>query len=208
MRTVLHTLIVVSLLLLGCASKIPPLSQPKPPNLAKDVAKAVVMVLQVDDQTGEVHTCTGFSVGPKLILTAAHCVGMFQVPVSVDGDIAGVMRVDRALDLALLTIPQFKPSLSIRPNPPTWGESVNGMGFGLGLGLLVITQHRVELTQWLLNPGESPGIVYLNPFYPGMSGGPVYDGAGLVVGMVQKSSREYGFGVGSDVLNFFLTHGK
>jgi S1-C subfamily serine protease len=49
-----------------------------------------------------------------------------------------------------------------------------------------------------------PGIVVQGGYIPGMSGGPVIDKDGQVVGIIQQSDQNIGYGVGVDRISEFL----
>ena len=50
-----------------------------------------------------------------------------------------------------------------------------------------------------------PGLFVAGQYIPGMSGGPVVDHDGKIVGIVQQSNSGIGFGVGVSTIQGFLT---
>jgi hypothetical protein len=51
---------------------------------------------------------------------------------------------------------------------------------------------------------HAPGVVVQGGYLPGMSGGPLIDADGLVVGIVQTSAHNVGYGVGARVIQAFI----
>ena len=86
-----------------------------------------------------------------------------------------------------------------------WGEYVRAIGYGHSLGFPLVTPHNVQNIAYNLDGDGHPTVVmYMGAFISGMSGGPVFDKVGRVVGMVQRSSSVIGVGVNADALRQFL----
>lgn len=169
----------------------PALSAPDP---SKAWANRVVMkVLQsVVRVTSDNSVCTGFVIDAQkdIVLTAGHCVDAF--PVYADGEEAIViLDEDEVVDLAVLQArirkPALEPALDIEH-----GEEIVAIGYANGFP---VPQMRVG---FVLAPfasaigplGLGHGYVIMSfPLVGGMSGGPVVNKEGKVVGISQLSSN-------------------
>lgn len=141
------------------------------------------------------YVCTGFVIAPRKVLTAAHCIQEDTPVVKVDGIAGLTIAIDEDLDLAVVLADTEKPALSFRGTPLVWMEHVFAAGYGMGLDQPLFTEHDVMLFDNTLNGDAVPGTIFLHPFIGGMSGGPVFDANGLVVGIVQRGTVFIGYGV-------------
>lgn len=147
--------------------------------------------------------CTTFLINPKekVWLTAGHCVGeilegkddahpdtIIWYPLSIDDDPANVVVADLILDLAVLrtsTIRSVAP-LPLSPDEPQAGAPVAIVGFPYGhpvpyIKPVMILNPRVENT---VAPEEWPFFTALDgKGAPGMSGSPLVNAQGQVVGI-------------------------
>lgn len=154
------------------------------------------------------YACTGFQIQPTQILTANHCV---HEDMRADGHTPKVLRTDGYYDLALLEVKESKrPLLSLRDYPLDRGEKLVAIGYANGFPLL--TQLDVKVLQIAFTPNfdKIPPGIYVSPGYiGGMSGGPVIDAYGQVVGMVQRGMEDnQGYGVGTEIMRAFLVGSK
>ena len=150
-----------------------------------------------------VGTCTGFVVQVHLVLTANHCVADVM---SVDGVVAKAVRVDAVNDLALLYSTTTKAPLAFRVAPVARFEMLTAIGHGYGWKALIVLSVRVIMVNGDLESDDNAplGIIVQPGYIGGMSGGPVVDVNGLVVGIVQRGSAQIGYGVSASVILAFL----
>jgi S1-C subfamily serine protease len=177
MKRLLLTIFLVAML--GCAVHIPPVLGPLP--IIDRVLRSTVAISYYVGE-GRGHICTGFVVSATRgrVLTARHCVADTPI-VQVDGmDSIVIATTD---SLALVSIPPMsKPPLEIRSDPPLIGESVQAFGYGWG-DMYVLGRHIAAFSE------DELDIALDGPLAPGMSGGPVVDNEGRVVGVNQASTE-------------------
>jgi hypothetical protein len=149
------------------------------------------------------YVCSGFVVAEHRVLTAAHCIGN---EMQGDGTATTVLKVDMGLvDLALLGSQTGKAPLALRDSAPRPGDAVVGVGYAWGWtrpmarhGVVVFADYSPDVDQW------AAGLFVDGGFIGGMSGGPILDADGFVVGIVQQSNEGTGYGVGALLIRAFL----
>lgn len=128
--------------------------------------------------------CTGVTVSASQghILSAAHCVPENNQGVLVDGKEVKVLRKSRTL--VLLQGEAFqRPPITVRKGKLPPGEEVWSLGYAYDMALATL---RRTVSHYI---GED--LLMDGPIAGGMSGGPVVDSQGRLVGINQATERIY-----------------
>ena len=162
---------------------------------AAPLADAVDSVVRIEAGSG---TGTGFAAEPGLIVTAAHVVeGHDTVQVLHAGDVvtADVVLQDAGRDLAAIAVPpEWGPRpMDIRTAEPAVGDAVFAAGHVLG-------EDDASISRGIVSAQLSEdGVRVLRTdaaINEGMSGGPLVDAQGKVVGViVAKIAPAEGVGI-------------
>lgn len=189
---------ILAPILLSLVLLMPLAAAPKPapdlPSLMNRVERSLVQVVfQADEQRQ--HSCTGFIVDAAkgLVLTAEHCVEKDEN--YVNGLLSDVIKKDS--HLALLKVPSMMgPPLDIRKDKLERGEQVIAMGWGYGIlgGSL----------RMVYNSNYDGELILDGALSPGMSGGPIVDMEGKVVGVSQAAFQGIAAGCNQDSIRKFL----
>lgn len=199
MRLVL-AYIVAALISIGCYGGVRSINT----NPTRVIDRASASVLRINGiEDGLSYTCTGFVVAPQLVLTAEHCIGEKML---ADGQPVTVLREsEKKTDLALLAVPTTKQPLILRESDLKRFDVVHGIGYAMGMDYLTVSFSRVNAVNRSPDRDDMlPGLIVMPGYMGGMSGGPVIDEDGLVVGMCQQSNKGVGYGVGTLIMRAFL----
>lgn len=159
------------------------------------------------DANGRGTSCTGFMIKPKFVLTANHCLQSNSL--SFDGFPGRLIKNDEYLDLALVNVSEeLKPSLTLRDEEVVEGEGLTGIGYGYGWEIPLVIAEKVVIPNYAVDPGSPTGIIVQGGYIGGMSGGPVIDKDGQVVGIIQRAVNSIGYGVGTQMIKAFLLDAK
>lgn len=192
--------LLVSLLLVAQCAPTFPRRYSKPSNIVDKVSSSIVR-LTTQTSHGE-ELCSGFVIAPHIVLTAHHCLGPQLL---VDGQENLLLKSDAYYDLALLLVPKLeKPSLYLRDAPVTRFEELIAIGYGYGWYHLTALDETVIIVNYSIEGGAPVGIIVQSGYIQGMSGGPVSDQEGYIVGIIQRTTTKVGYGIGTQLINAFL----
>lgn len=166
---------------------------------------------EITDMFGISHTgqfvCTGTAIAKDRVLTAAHCTHT-DYPIYADGVQVKILKADEFTDLAVLHVLTNRPTLTFRERGVERFEPLTGIGYAYGLvrlSALAVRPFLVNQPSPFEPPDRTPPGILVQPSYiGGMSGGPVIDEDGLVVGIVQQGYEGVGYGVGTLIIRAFL----
>ncbi len=144
---------------------------------------------------------TGFYISKHYILTNAHVVidsssdnefNEFRIPYKL----VELIAYDKDVDLALLYDKKGNTDMAtFRPQPVKFGEKVSIFGYPQSHALSYkgnITDGIISGTSYLVNrPQHKDLFQYTAPVQRGNSGGPVFDGAGNVIGVCSTGYSYY-----------------
>jgi S1-C subfamily serine protease len=170
-----------------------------PAQVVAAIEPSLVKVQYVLPETNETHVCAGFVINSedRLILTARHCVEEGREHF-VNGSQAEIVKVSDSLAVVRGETP-LGPSVKIRKRPLKRGEEVVGLGFGLSIYMSSVGHVAVPLYK--------DGSVWLDRLLnQGMSGGPVVDMNGEVIGISQLADSLNDLAVlcGQDEMSEFI----
>ena len=151
------------------------------------------------------YSCTGFQIAPDRIMTAAHCVGE---EMRADGLQVKAVVSNKYYDLAVLqgvrAPMNVRPALEFREKPVDRFEDLVAIGYGFGWNKLSVLKERVYIQNYHVDDDAAVGMIVQGGYIGGMSGGPVVDQAGHVVGVVQRGNQQIGYSVGTTIIKAFL----
>lgn len=157
---------------------------------------------------------SGFPVAPDLAVTAAHVVAgcrVMWVRSSTSGQTAAkILGLDTRIDVALLWVPGLRGVAGLVPAAARRGEPLVLRGFPRRRGRVVEVSFDIDAIGLGEVEEEAGRILEVAGRGPeGLSGGPVLDRAGRVVGMVvarREGAEEHVLAIPSDRLRRFLAY--
>lgn len=197
-RRLLAMLLAVSLFFSACTGCAPKGLQLRSPSISERSYYAV--------KTGTLNggQCTATPVKTHILLTASHCIHegspsmLYRHGEEIPLDL---LSVDLNLDLALLRSPQALPPLDIGEQPYA-GDTVFAVGYGenapipyyFGAVFLGVVTVPTGVRLALIN----------HHVMPGMSGGPLLNAAGDVIGVLIMTGKDIGIATPYDEMKQFL----
>lgn len=160
----------------------------QPSSTIQHTKESIVLIKWHDTKTDETSVCTGFAVGLTWVATAGHCLPEDdKIEILVDGIPSHVIKHDKRF--ALLDVPLGKyPVLRLRKGRPAVGDEVTTFGYAYGLPLMTLKRH---VAAWCgCDYADTDHLMMDGEIGNGMSGGPVIDVNGELVGMNQAGMRD------------------
>lgn len=169
------------------------------PSYESTITRVEHSIVRVTNSAG---SCTGFVVARNRVLTAQHCVGESmkagEYPVNA-------VVADEVLDLALLRVIATQEPLQLRDTVVQPFEELTAIGYAFDFPRVMALSVRAVIVGIAPSPAMVPGLLVQGESIGGMSGGPIVDRDGRVVGMVQRGNAGTGYGVMVDAMREFLS---
>lgn len=175
----LRYICLVFAVLVGCAAAAKP--DPK-----VDVRRSIVAL---QNESGDIF-CTGFVIDRQRrhVMTADHCLKQQEQPIMnqkrgweiyhiPDLDVA-ILKAD-----AVWNVPALKPRMTILDGD----GKIAAYGYAWGKDVIRRIDGKITLPVFFFTPDGPPFTLYTPNVIQGMSGGPVVDEDGLVVGINQMT---------------------
>lgn len=154
-------------------------------------------IVKVEHTSGaSSFVCTGIVVGITRVLTAEHCVSDKDT-MYVDGKVARLVKKDEAFGLLDTGDPlSEKKVVKLAEDLPEQGAEVAAFGFAYDGPLLRFTRNVAGYVE-----GD---MVLDGPLASGMSGGPILNTKGELVGLNQGTNEVLGLACGIKEIREFL----
>lgn len=152
--------------------------------------KPSIRALNFIDKDGDESWCTSFSIDERrqYFMTAEHCLGTQE---KMDGYDVIPVYSNPDLDVAVVHgafgVPSLHPG-----STPAQGEEIAGYGYGYNVPMLVAGNLAAPTA---IHPETHDAYTFYTPsWFHGMSGGPVINTSGKVIGLIQQGTEGMGFG--------------
>ena len=163
---------------------------------------ALSSVVQLRDPVDGQAYCSGFviNVEKQLVATADHCMNTPALPI-IDGKPAFEVFHDQTQDYAVLFVPALdlsRPALKPVTRSLIYNEPVTLLGFVREEAQAIAA--KVWVKELIIRDMDNawsigPVVAFTEPAKGGMSGGPIVDFEGKVVGIVQSGWDEPGVAI-------------
>lgn len=186
-----------------------PQPQVEAANWEKVVRRVSQSVIALTCSGHDKNGCTAFSINEKerFYLTASHCKEILEQ--QTDGeetatafgqklDVVFQSSFDGGLDLIVFRGSERRPALRLRDTPYGQGLQVGALGYGNGWPGPMFRTGYVSLI--LQNAAAQRWQWFDNNLVPGMSGGPIFDGNGRIIGVNQQTDQFSGLSVSLSTL--------
>jgi len=168
----------------------------KPIDPIEHTLASIVLVQDTDPDSGEPTTCTGFVVAPHRALTASHCIHD-AAGFTVDGEPSVALKRDKYFALVMVSPASgSKPALALAKRVRI-GDRVYSFGFAWAMGMFTFGRGVASI--------KDGDFALDGPLAPGMSGGPVVNLAGEIVGINQAANNVIGIVCGAGELREFIS---
>ena len=150
----------------------------------------------------EFASCTGWSIDAVRghFMTALHCYqpepDLVADHIRIGDEPARLLWISETLDVAIFSANLHRPTLPVRHSRIGIGKDIGVLGFGYGFPYPLFVSGNVAASGIDL-PGapKAQHWFFANfPYIQGMSGAPVFNSNGEVVGIAQSSNYAVGWG--------------
>lgn len=153
----------------------------------------IIVNPRTGDKIKATGICSGFSIAEKdgYILTDYHCLHNGTADgLTVDGVPAQLLYANKTMDLAVVSADVHKPALRPSRVPLRKGDAVAALGHAYGFSDTLFRAGYVAHPRL-----DGKWLVFDTTYIGGMSGGPIFVMDGTVVGIVQQTDDNSGFGL-------------
>ena len=181
-----------------------PLPQVEAANWEKVVRRVSPSVITLACSGHGKTGCTAFSINERegYYLTAAHCKEVLEEQTAGEEtatafgkplEVVYLSSYTEGLDLIVFKAEEKRPALRLRSVGYSLGLQVGSLGYGLGMPGAMFRTAYVSLI--LQNEAGTRYSWFDNTLVQGMSGGPIFDADGRLVGINQQTDLANGMGL-------------
>lgn len=170
---------------------------PSPDIIEKTIQSVVHIQWQPDPSEDKWSKCSGFAIDLLHVLTATHCTSDdYSTTYWIDGEKVQAKLKRKDENLALLQLATaYKAGLKIAPKNPRRGEGMTLIGHALGSFLISLSGTVA---------GFDSRVIIDHTAVGGMSGGPIINEKGEVIGLLQAGNQTVSMATTPEDINRFL----